>query len=96
MRILRESPFYGVNEINVWSRQHLRFKNKIIHNIDFNKKKILETIKKSSNKRKRKSIRYFGDGKSASKFSKIISKNKFWRTEIQKYFIDKSYFDATN
>jgi UDP-N-acetylglucosamine 2-epimerase (hydrolysing) len=93
---IREAPFYGVNAINVGSRQHLRFKNKIIHNIDFNKKKILETIKKSSNKRKRKSIRYFGDGKSASKFSKIISKNKFWRTEIQKYFIDKSYFDATN
>ena len=82
--------------INIGSRQHQRFKNKIIHNIDFNKKKILETIKKSLKKRKRKSIRYFGDGKSALKFSKIISQDKFWKTKIQKYFIDKSYFDATN
>ena len=93
---IREAPFYGVPAINIGSRQHQRFKNKIIHNIDFNKKEILETIKKSLKKRKRKSIRYFGDGKSALKFSKIISQDKFWKTKIQKYFIDKSYFDATN
>lgn len=93
---IREAPFYGVPTINVGSRQHLRFKNKIIHNIDFSKKKILEIIKKLSKKRKRKSIKYFGDGKSALRFSKIISQDKFWKTKIQKYFIDKSYFDATN
>ena len=92
---IREAPFYGVRAINVGSRQHLRFKNRVIHNINFNKKKILEAINKSS-KKKKKSIRYFGDGKSASKFSKIISQDKFWKTQIQKYFIDKSYFDATN
>ena len=93
---IREAPFYGIQAINVGSRQHSRFKNKIIHNTDFNKKKILEAIKKSSKKIKRKSIKYFGDGKSASKFSKIILQNRFWRTKIQKHFIDKSYFDATN
>ena len=93
---IREAPFYGIQAINVGSRQHSRFKNKIIHNTDFNKKKILEAIKKSSKKIKRKSIKNFGDGKSASKFSKIILQNRFWRTKIQKHFIDKSYFDATN
>ena len=36
---IREAPFYGVPAINIGSRQHQRFKNKIIHNIDFNKKK---------------------------------------------------------
>ena len=93
---IREAPFYGIQAINVGSRQHSRFKNKIIYNTDFNKKKILEAIKKSSKKIKRKPIKYFGDGKSASKFSKIILQNRFWRTKIQKHFIDKSYFDATN
>jgi len=92
---IKEAPFYGVKTINVGSRQNLRFKNKIIHNVDFNKKIILDTIKRSSKKIKRKSTKYFGNGESAIKFSKIISQNKFWRTDIQKNFIDRSYFDAT-
>lgn len=93
---IREAPFYGVQTINIGSRQHLRFKNKIIHNIEFNKKKILEVIQKISKKIKRRSIKYFGTGKSATKFSRIISQDRFWKTKIQKNFVDKSYFDATN
>lgn len=37
----------------------------------------------------------FGQGKSAIKFENIISKKFFWKTKIQKGFVDKG-FGATH
>ena len=86
---IREAPFYGISSINLGSRQNNRFKNRLIKDIQFNKKKILHSIELASKVKKRKKYKYFGSGRSSIKFEKIISKNSFWKTKIQKGFIDR-------
>lgn len=94
---VREAPFYGVPALNIGTRQNNRLKNDIIQNIGFNEKEILNCIKVAQKKRnKKKKFNFFGIGKSSSKFQKIISKNTFWKTKIQKSFIDKASFDVTD
>ena len=70
---IREAPFYGCQLLTLVADniKDLKIKSFTILILI---KKILETIKKSLKKRKRKSIRYFGDGKSA-----LIFKNYFPR-----------------
>lgn len=93
---IREAPFYGIPAINIGTRQNKRSLSELIRNIEFNKKKILESIRLSSKKKKKKKYNYFGSGKSSLKFQKIISKHSFWKTKIQKSFIDKASFDVTD
>ncbi len=88
---VRESQNYGVPCINVGNRQFRRSNSKNIYNSDFDKKKILDFIKKFSKKKRINSTKKtsrFGIGKSADKFSKIVTKNKFWKENNQKYFND--------
>ena len=88
---VRESQNYGVPCINVGNRQFRRSNSKNIYNSGFNKKKILDLIKKFSKKKRiNSSIKTsrFGIGKSAEKFSKIVMKSKFWKKNNQKYFND--------
>ena len=93
---IREAPFYGVPAINIGTRQNNRFRYRSVINIRFNKNLILKTMKSLKNKKKLKKINHFGRGKSSLEFSKIISKSSFWKTKIQKGFVDRSYFDITN
>ena len=93
---IREAPYYNIPAINLGTRQKNRYKNKLIKNIDFNISKITKAIDSSKKKRELKIKKYFGEGKSSFKFEKIISSKNFWKTKIQKGFIDKGYFDVTN
>jgi UDP-N-acetylglucosamine 2-epimerase (hydrolysing) len=93
---IREAPFYGVPTINIGTRQNNRFRYRSVINIRFNKNLILKTMKSLKNKKKLKKINHFGKGKSSLEFNKIISKSGFWKTKIQKSFVDRSYFDITN
>jgi len=93
---IREAPFYGVPAINIGTRQNNRFRYRSVINIRFNKNLILKTMKSLKNKKKLKKINHFGRGKSSLEFNKIISKSSFWKTKIQKSFVDRSYFDITN
>ena len=93
---IREAPFYGVPAINIGTRQNNRFRHRSVINIRFNKNLILKTMKSLKNKKKLKKINHFGRGKSSLEFNKIISKSSFWKTKIQKSFVDRSYFDITN
>jgi UDP-N-acetylglucosamine 2-epimerase (hydrolysing) len=93
---IREAPFYGVPAINIGTRQNNRFRYRSVINIRFNKNLILKTMKSLKNKKKLKKINHFGKGKSSLEFNKIISKSGFWKTKIQKSFVDRSYFDITN
>ena len=93
---IREAPFYGVPAINIGTRQNNRFRHRSVINIRFNKNLILKTMKSLKNKKKLKKINHFGRGTSSLEFNKIISKSSFWKTKIQKSFVDRSYFDITN
>ena len=88
---VRESQNYGVPCINVGNRQFKRSNSKNIFNSDFNKNEIFNLIKKFSVKKRinlTKKTYKFGFGKSATKFTKILMKKKFWQEENQKYFND--------
>jgi UDP-N-acetylglucosamine 2-epimerase (hydrolysing) len=93
---IREAPFYGVSAINIGTRQNKRLTSQLIKNVDFAEKEILNLIKLVLKKKKKKKFNPFGSGKSFSKFIKIISKDSFWKTKIQKSFIDKASFDVTD
>jgi UDP-N-acetylglucosamine 2-epimerase (hydrolysing) len=86
---VREAPFYGVNCINVGTRQNNRTKDsKLIYNSDdYNDviKSFAKIIKKGKTKYKEK---IFGSGNSNKKMQKILSGNKFWKLKIQKTFND--------
>ncbi len=93
---IKEAPFYGIPAINIGTRQHNRFSSELIQNINFNERRILNSIETTLKLRKRKKNSFFGSGKSSLKFQRIISKSSFWKTKIQKSFIDKASFDVTD
>ena len=86
---VREAPFYGINCINIGTRQNNRVKlSKLIHNSK-NYNQVIRNIKKIM---KLKKIKYkkqnFGFGDSDKRILKILSYKKFWKLNIQKFFND--------
>ncbi len=81
------APYYGVNTINIGTRQSNRLKTKLIKNISFNEKEIIKTINQIKNRKiiKRK---FFGEGNSAKKIEELLLSNKIWNISKQKSFID--------
>ena len=82
-----EAPYYGVSTINIGDRQKNRLKSKLIKNINFSEKSILQSIKFVKN-RKISKRKFFGEGKSAEKITKLLLTNKIWKISNQKNFID--------
>lgn len=83
-----EAPYYNVPTINIGNRQKNRIKkNKLIKNVDFNQKIILNTIKEI---KKSKMIKksFFGNGKSARIINYLINSKELWKINLQKNFID--------
>ena len=82
-----EAPYYGVSTINIGDRQKNRLKSKLIKNINFNERLILQSIEFAKN-RKISKRKFFGEGKSAEKITKLLMTNKIWKISNQKNFID--------
>ncbi len=86
---VREAPFYGINCINIGSRQNNRVKiSKSIYNAQsFNQ--VIGNIRKIKNLGNMKyKDKNFGVGDSDKRMQKILSGKKFWRLNIQKIFND--------
>ena len=86
---VREAPFYGINCVNVGSRQNNRAKfSKLIYNSK-NYSQILKSINKIKKIEKSKhKDKDFGAGNSDKKLQKILLGKKFWKLNIQKTFND--------
>ena len=82
-----EAPYYGIKTINIGKRQNQRLDSKLITNIGFNEKIIVNAIKKSLVSRKI-SKKYFGAGNSAKKIEKLLLSDKIWSITNQKSFVD--------
>jgi len=82
-----EAPYYGISTINIGDRQKNRLKTKLIKNVNFVENSILQTIKFSKN-RKINKRKFFGDGNSAEKITKLLLSSKIWNISNQKNFID--------
>jgi UDP-N-acetylglucosamine 2-epimerase (hydrolysing) len=84
---IREAPYYGLPVINIGTRQNNRSNNVNISNCGYSERDILQTILKLELK-KFDPIFPFGVGQSSSKFFLEISKETFWETPKQKFFLD--------
>ena len=82
---VREAPVYGVKSINLGNRQKNRILSNLVKDINFNEKIIIDELSRKK-KGKSKNAFNFGKGDSAKLFIKILSSNKFWKTDRQKYF----------
>jgi UDP-N-acetylglucosamine 2-epimerase (hydrolysing) len=83
---IMEAPYYGIKTINVGNRQHNRFNNESIFNVNFNKKDIIKNINKKIKTFKKK--KEFGYGNSDKLFFKKLNLKKIWQSNVQKYFKD--------
>jgi len=84
---IREAPVYGVPTINIGTRQMNRSKAESIINVKANEDMILKAIDSVGRLKFSQSFE-FGKGDSVKLFYKIISDEKFWKTPIQKQFVD--------
>lgn len=83
-----EAPYYTIPTINIGNRQHNRVEKKdTIFNISFNSNQIIKTIKKLENTNFKKD-NFFGKGNANDLILKLMLSHKFWKTSIQKNFID--------
>ncbi|TEA78019.1 UDP-N-acetylglucosamine 2-epimerase [Allopusillimonas ginsengisoli] len=85
---VREAPFYGVPAVNVGTRQHRRSRIGAIVSTDYRIEAILEGIDKVKHLKRCAPSAWFGDGDSVRKFKQAITTDSFWRTPVQKSFVD--------
>lgn len=88
---IRESGIYGIPSIDIGTRQNGRYNtltSKNIIHVEENVGQISEAI--GSVKCHAFENAIFGDGNSTERFFAIISTPDFWKTDIQKHFIDFS------
>jgi len=88
---IREASFYNIPTIDVGTRQHNRLKSPMIFNSSYEKKDILEGIKKVKKYLHSNDFNFkhnFGEGKSDSMFLEILNANKIWEIDCQKQFQD--------
>lgn len=84
---IREAEVYGIPTIDIGTRQANRTKNDQIINVNASKEEILNAIYTNKKEEKNK-VNNFGNGDSAEKFYETILDKKFWKTKIQKQFLD--------
>ncbi len=87
---IRESGIYGIPAIDIGTRQSGRYStatNTNVQHVIERKNAIIKAI--NSVNTFRTSSFTFGDGNSTEKFLSIIQNKDFWKTDIQKRFIDQ-------
>ena len=84
---IREAEVYGIPAINIGTRQKNRTKSKNVINVGALKKEIIGAIAQVG-ELKIMPENNFGSGKSAEKFYKIVLQENFWKTNLQKQFLD--------
>ena len=86
---IREAPVYSVPTINLGTRQHNRFHHDSIFHLPEKKESILSCIRKILNDYKPpRPNHFFGKGRSCECFKQILEKELFWKTTVQKHFVD--------
>lgn len=85
---IREAPFYNTPTIDIGTRQFNRSKLSSIFHCNYEKEKILESIKGIKYYKKNNSydLSYFGEGKSDKLFLELLENGKLWNILCQKQF----------
>ncbi len=88
---VREAPYYGINTIDIGTRQKNRSSAKTIINCGNAKNEIISAIGLVSESIKTDIVNNyaeFGSGQSDHKFLEILNSEKIWKTPCQKQFQD--------
>lgn len=83
---IREAPVYGVQTINLGSRQSNRFQHESILDLD-ERDASLPAVLREAGKRYAP-CHHFGDGRSAERFLDVLQSSAFWEIPRQKAFVD--------
>lgn len=89
---IRESGVFGVPAIDIGTRQSGRYSvvsMKNIQHVEEDKDAIIQAINNTD--RYNFSSFTFGNGNSTEKFYEIVSKDRFWKIDIQKHFVDYDF-----
>ena len=86
---VREAPYYGVNSIDIGSRQLNRAKSESIIHTSYNKNDIISAIQKA--KKNESNVRDipFGKGQSDKLFINLLKSKILWTIPFQKQFKDR-------
>lgn len=87
---IREAPHYGVPAINVGTRQARRSHAAGIINVDPPERALIAAAMAAALNQRRAPQMEFGDGGSARRFAELLGSEGFWRTPIQKGFVEQS------
>jgi UDP-N-acetylglucosamine 2-epimerase (hydrolysing) len=85
---IREAPVYGVQTVNVGSRQRGRFRHATITDVEPESPKIRDAIAAALRKNERVPSHYFGDGRSAERFIEALDGDALWQTSTQKALVE--------
>lgn len=86
---IREAGIYGVPAVDIGTRQNGRYSTEVSKNIthvDENTEQILRAMEDAEKHVYQTHV--FGDGNSTQRFYAVIDEDSFWKTELQKHFID--------
>ena len=81
---VREAPVYGVQTVNVGSRQRGRFRHATITDVDPESRQIQDAIGAAMLETERTASHHFGDGRSAERFIEALDGDRLWKTSTQK------------
>ena len=86
---VREAPYYGVNSIDIGSRQLNRAKSESIIHTSHNKNDIISAIQKAKKKEGNDQKLLFGKGQSDQLFINLLKSKSLWAIPCQKQFKDR-------
>jgi len=83
---IREAPVYGVQTINLGSRQSNRFRHASITDMSEEDPRLADCLRDMGGRFETST--HFGDGRSAELFMDALASEQFWQTPRQKQFLD--------
>ena len=85
---VREAPVYGVQTVNIGSRQRGRSQAESILNVKCSRDEIVDAISRSIHGQAKFIASEFGDGLSTDRIVKFLERESTWNISIKKYFGD--------
>lgn len=85
---IREAPVYGVQTVNVGSRQRGRFRHPTITDVAPESPGIRDAIGAAVLEKERVPSHHFGDGRSAERFIEALDGDRLWKTSTQKQLVE--------
>ena len=86
---VREAPYYGVNSVDIGSRQLNRVKTKSVIHSSYQKENITSAIQKAKKQQNIGQNDCFGKGQSDQLFIKLLKGPELWSINCQKQFKDR-------